>query len=242
MKIHYLQHVPFEDLANIEKWAENRGHDISRTLLFSGDSLPKPEEFDWLIIMGGPMNIYEHSKYPWLIQEKKFIGDAIKSDKIVLGICLGAQLIADVLGGKVSRNEFREIGWHNVRLTSVGRNSRIFGILPEEFPAFHWHGDTFDVPARAIHTAFSAACKNQAFEAGLAIGLQFHLESSRDSIDHLISNCSDELTSGAYVQSQNELLSHLDKLTEINRLMEKFLDNIEKTYFSIGSGNHNKIY
>ena len=107
MRIHYLQHVPFEDLANIEKWAENRGHEVSKTLLFSGDGLPKLDKFDWLIIMGGPMNIYEHSKYPWLIKEKKFIGDVINDGKVVLGICLGAQLMADVLGGRVFRNEYR---------------------------------------------------------------------------------------------------------------------------------------
>ena len=231
MKIHYLQHVPFEDLANIEKWAENRGHDISRTLLFSGEGLPKLENFDWLIIMGGPMNIYEHSKYPWLTAEKKFIGDAIASDKIVLGICLGAQLMADVLGGKVSKNEYREIGWHNVRLTQNAKNSRIFSVLPEEFPAFHWHGDTFAIPPEAVHTAISVACKNQAFEKEKAIGLQFHLESSIYSIYHLITNCSDELVDGAYVQSPEELLSHLDKFTEINGLMEKFLDNMEKNLF-----------
>ncbi len=231
MKIHYLQHVPFEDLANIEKWAENRGHDISRTLLFSDDGLPKLEEFDWLIIMGGPMNIYEHSKYPWLIQEKKFIGDVIKGGKVVLGICLGAQLMADVLGGKVIKNEYREIGWHNVRLTPGAKNSRIFGFLPDEFPAFHWHGDTFTIPPGAIHTVESKACKNQAFENGKAIGLQFHLESSIDSIDHLISNCSDELVGGTYVQSPEELLSHLDNLFEINGLMERFLDNMERVFF-----------
>jgi len=231
MRIHYLQHVPFEDLANIEKWAKNRGHDISRTLLFSGENLPKLEEFDWLIIMGGPMNIYEYSKYPWLTAEKKFIGDAIAGDKIVLGICLGAQLMADVLGGKVSKNKHREIGWHSVRLTPSAKNSKIFGVLPEEFPAFHWHGDTFAIPPGAVHTAESVACKNQAFEKGNAIGLQFHLESSIDSIDHLISNCSDELVGGTYVQSPKELLSHLDKLAEINGLMETFLDNMEKNLF-----------
>lgn len=228
MRIHYLQHVPFEDLANIEKWAENRGHDISRTLLFSGGSPPKLEKFDWLIIMGGPMNIYEHSKYPWLVQEKKFIGDAIVDGKVVLGICLGAQLMADVLGGKVLKNEHREIGWHNVRLTSSAKKSKVFGILPDDFPAFHWHGDTFTIPPGAIHTAESIACRNQAFEKGKAIGLQFHFESSIDSIDHLISNCSDELVGGTYVQSPKELLSHLDKLSEINVLMERFLDNMEK--------------
>jgi len=127
MRIHYLQHVPFEDLANIESWAKDRSHDLSRTLLFQEESPPKLNEFDWLIIMGGPMNIYEHDKYPWLVKEKEFIRQAIEEDKIVLGICLGDQLMADVLGGKVHRNDHREIGWFPVKLTDEGVASRIFG-------------------------------------------------------------------------------------------------------------------
>jgi GMP synthase-like glutamine amidotransferase len=228
MRIHYLQHVPFEDLANIESWARSRGHALTRTLLFQDESLPKMEDFDWLIIMGGPMNIYEHDKYPWLVKEKEFICRAIAGDKIVLGICLGAQLMADVLGGKVRRNEEREIGWFPVMLTAEGQSSRIFGVLPERFVAIHWHGDTFAIPPRAARTAESEACKNQAFELGKAVGLQFHLESSMDSIDHLIQNCGDELTDGRYVQRPKELLAHLDRFPEIHGLMEAFLDNMEK--------------
>jgi GMP synthase-like glutamine amidotransferase len=228
MRIHYLQHVPFEDLANIMRWAEERGHDVSQTLLFSKDRLPELKDFDWLIVMGGPMNIYEHDRYPWLVREKRFIGDAIANDKIVLGICLGAQLMADVLGGNVRRNEHREIGWHKVRLTPEAKASSLFRVLPGEFTAFHWHGDTFAIPPGAVHTAKSDACSNQAFEMGRAVGLQFHLESSMDSIDHLIANCSDELNEGIYVQRQKELLSHIDRFREINGLMNIFLDNMER--------------
>jgi GMP synthase-like glutamine amidotransferase len=230
MKIHYLQHVPFEDLANIEAWAKDRGHDLSKTLLFQEESPPKLSEFDWLIIMGGPMNIYEDDKYPWLVKEKTFIRQAIESDKIVLGICLGAQLIADVLGGKVHRNDYREIGWFPVRLTDEGAASRIFGVLPERFMAFHWHGDTFEIPPGAMRMAKSAECKNQAFMKGKAIGLQFHLESSVESIDHLILNCADELTDGRFVQGPKELLSHRDRFPELKALMELFLDNLETVF------------
>lgn len=228
MRLHYLQHVPFEDLARIESWAKDRGHEVSRTLLFDGQELPGMEEFDWLVIMGGPMNIYEEDKHPWLVREKKFIRDAIASSKIVLGICLGGQLIADVLGGKVRKNPYREIGWHPVKLTPEGQESRIFNVLPNSFMAFHWHGDTFEIPPQAIRAAESEACSNQAFVFGKAIGLQFHLESSMDSIDHLIKNCSDELVNGKYIQSQEELLSHTDRFPEINKLMANFLDNMEK--------------
>ncbi len=137
MRIHYLQHVPFEDLANIEAWAKKRGHDVSGTMLFQDEPLPALEEFDWLIIMGGPMNIYEHYRYPWIVREKEFIRRSIDADKIVLGICLGAQLMADVLGGKVHRNEHKEIGWFPVRLTADAMRSPVFRVLPEGFVAFH---------------------------------------------------------------------------------------------------------
>ena len=228
MKIHYMQHVPFEDLANIEAWARSRGHDLTKTLLFAAESLPRMADFDWLIVMGGPMNIYEEDKYPWLAEEKEFINQAIANDKIVLGICLGAQLMADVLGGKVHRNVHREIGWFPVKLMPESKSSPLFRVLPEEFMALHWHGDTFEVPPGAVHTAESQACKNQAFELGKAIGLQFHLESSPDSLEHLLLNSADELTDGQYVQKPKEILAHLDRFPELHRLMDTFLDNMEK--------------
>lgn len=174
------------------------------------------------------MNIYEEDKYPWLDGEKKFIREAISSNKIVLGICLGAQLIADVLGGRVRRNLYKEIGWHPVKLTPEGQKSRIFNVLPNSFVAFHWHGDTFEIPPKAVRAAESDACANQAFALGKAIGLQFHLESSMDSIDNLTKNCCDELVDEKYIQCQEEILSHAERFPEINRLMDLFLDTIEK--------------
>ena len=114
MRIHSLEHEPFEGLANIEVWAKSRGYSISRTLLFNNEELPDISDFDWLVIMGGSMNIYEEEKYPWLREEKDFIAEAIAAKKIVLGVCLGSQLAADVLGGRVSRNKYKEIGWFPV--------------------------------------------------------------------------------------------------------------------------------
>jgi GMP synthase (glutamine-hydrolysing) len=172
------------------------------------------------------MNIYEDEKFPWLAREKEFISRAIASDKIVLGICLGAQLIADVLGSSVRRNEYREIGWFAVSLTEEGMRSPIFSILPKSFVALHWHGDTFEIPAGAERAAESRACANQAFIKGKAIGLQFHLESSLDSIDHLLENCADELTDGPFVQSQEEISAHPERISQIQGLMERFLDRV----------------
>jgi GMP synthase-like glutamine amidotransferase len=227
MKIHYLQHVPFEDLANIESWAKSRGHEVSRTRLFSDEALPEMAHFDWLITMGGPMNIYEHDKYPWLVREKEFIRQAIACSKMVLGICLGAQIMADVLGGKVRRNEDREIGWFPVSLTKEGKASPIFAVLPERFTALHWHGDTFDIPPGAVRTAESQACTNQAFVQGKAIGLQFHLESSQESIARLVQSCAGEMTVGTYVQRPEELSAHPNQFSLLRGLMELFLDKME---------------
>jgi len=229
MRLHYLQHVPFEDLANIKVWAERKDYSISRTLLFNGERLPDTGDFDWLVIMGGSMNIYEDDKYPWLIEEKKFIEKAIANRKIVLGVCLGAQLIADVLGSVVYKNEYKEIGWFPVSLTQESRKSALFNTLPDDFTAFHWHGDTFDLPDGATRIAENEGCANQAFEYNCrVIGFQFHLESSIESINLLLQNCGDEIVAGKYIQTPDEMLSLKHNVQEINRIMDLLLDNMEK--------------
>ena len=232
MRIHSLEHEPFEGLANIEVWANNKGHTISRTLFFKNEKLPQISEFDWLIIMGGSMNIYEDDKYPWLAQEKKFIADAIARNKIVLGVCLGAQLIADVLGGKVSKNKYREIGWFPVTLTKDAGSSLIFSTFPKKFIAFHWHGDIFNIPPGAKKIAESEGCANQAFEYnnGRVTGLQFHLDYSAQSIALMFQNCADEIVEGKYIQKPDEIESHISNVQEISKLLYLLLDNIEKEF------------
>ena len=231
MRLHSLQHVPFEDLAHIESWAQERSHSVSRTLLFNNEPFPEMSEFDWLVILGGPMNIYEEEEFPWLKREKKFIAEAIARQKVVLGICLGAQLVADVLGGKVFKNLHKEIGWYPVRLTPGARESSIFRLLPAEFVAFHWHGDTFSIPPGGIRIAESEGCPNQAFEYhGRVIGLQFHLESALESIQRLIRNCEGELVDGKYIQSAEEMLAQRGNLPGIKRIMTLLLDHWEKKF------------
>jgi GMP synthase (glutamine-hydrolysing) len=232
MRIHYLQHVPFENLGNIEDWALSKRHQISDTQLYNNDPLPGPEEFDWLIVMGGPMNIYEEDRFPWLAREKTFIKDAIDANRIVLGVCLGAQLIASVLGAKIHKNQHPEIGWFDVRLTDTASRSRVFGRLPKRFTAFHWHGDTFDLPPGATWIAESDACRNQAFEyGGRVIGLQFHLDTTLESTRRLVEHCGDELVPGEYVQSEWELLAdRREHLANLRRCSEILLEGIENEY------------
>lgn len=228
MRLHYLRHETFEGLGNIEAWARSRGYEISSTPLFNNGKFPQMDEFDFLVIMGGSMNIYEEEKYPWLVREKKFIKKAIDNRKIVLGVCLGAQLIADVLVGKVRRNRYREIGWFPVRLTNEAKKSHFLNSFPEKFTAFHWHSDTFDIPPEAIRIAESGGCKNQAFEYGKVVGLQFHLEYSLEGINLMFQNCSNEIIEGKYIRKQDEILSKISNIAETQRLLNLLLDNIER--------------
>ena len=164
MKIHYLQHVPFENPGNILEWANKKGHKLTSTLLYNYESVPKIEQFDWLIVMGGPMNIYEEDKYEWLKYEKKFIKEAINSNKTVIGICLGAQLITDCLGGRVTKNSKKEIGFFPVSFNKELLESNIFNGFPEKIDVFQWHGDTFsELGKGCIPIASSEICKNQSF-------------------------------------------------------------------------------
>jgi len=224
MRIHYLQHVPFEDIANIGKWA--RGYPITRTALYEGQVLPtSDDEFDFLVVMGGSMGVYDEKKYPWLLEEKKFIEKAIKTNKIVLGICLGAQLIANVLGAKVYKNKYKEIGWYPVVLTEDAKSSKVFSGFKDRFIAFHWHSDTFDIPSGAKRLAETEACKNQAFEyKGRVFGLQFHLESTHETIRLLAENCACELVKGKYIQTKKELLLNYTSLKNIEKSMTMLLN------------------
>ncbi|MEH2122766.1 type 1 glutamine amidotransferase [Nostoc sp.] len=225
MRIHYLQHVPFEGLASIEHWLTKKDHILSATKFYNGDSLPSVNSLDWVIVMGGPMNVYEDDKYPWLIWEKHFIEEAIKKNKIVIGICLGSQLIADVLGSKVYKGQEKEIGWYPIQVTTEAQNSAVFASFPAFLTVFHWHGDTFNLPPGAVRLASSEVCANQAFIYGdRVLGLQFHLESTQDSVLQIIDNCASELVRGKYIQKPEEMLARDDDLSNINTAMCKILD------------------
>ncbi|MBI2864666.1 MAG: type 1 glutamine amidotransferase [Chloroflexi bacterium] len=232
MRLHCLQHAAFEGPANIATWARARGHVVSASSFFAGEGLPDIGAFDWLVVMGGPMSVYEEKEYPWLLAEKKLVHEAIAAGKAVLGVCLGAQIVAEVLGAAVYKNVYKEIGWHPVSLTPEARGSSVFRGLPERFTAFHWHGDTFDLPAGCIRLAESEACRNQAFQHGKGVvGLQFHLESSPESVKLLVQNCRDEIVPGRYIQSAEDMLSTASRLQDLGNILGTFLDNIERSIY-----------
>jgi GMP synthase-like glutamine amidotransferase len=239
MRIHYLQHVPFEDPGFILTWAKNHGWELSNTLLYNytrgGVPFPLTWDFDWLVIMGGPMNVYDEVEYPWLAEEKVFIKHAVDKGKLFIGLCLGAQLLSCVMGGKVTRNPHKEIGWFPVTLTPEARSLSLFSFLPEKPLVFQWHGDTFSVPAGAVLLAESGACKNQAFMYRDRIfAFQFHLENTQEIIWGLVRHCGDELAGeqvrNGYVQTGTEMLSHPEYIAQDNQWMDEFLTRLEMSY------------
>lgn len=228
MRIHYLQHVPFEDPGFILEWIESRGYRLTGTRLYDGDPLPLPEEIDWLIVMGGPMSVHDEAEFPWLTAEKGFVRTCIELDKTMLGICLGAQLIADALGAPVFRNEHKEIGWFPIRKeVGVGIHG-LWEELPGIFDVFHWHGETFNLPDGAERLASSEACLNQAFLYGERIlGLQFHLEMTPAGVENLIKNAADDMTPGPYVQSAESMRELCRSTARNHAAMSSVLNYLE---------------
>lgn len=230
MHIHYLQHVPFEGLGSMQQWFMDHGFDVSVTHLYAGESLPELQDIDWLVVMGGPMGVNDEHLHPWLTGEKTFIEKAITSGKIVLGICLGAQLIARALGADVEKNSYREIGWFPLQVHDDARQTAIGKILQSHPLAFHWHGDRFEIPSGATPLARSNACDNQGFiYQERVVGLQFHLETTTQSARDLIKHCGDELDGSDYVQGSDDMLSQPERFLAINKVMSEILEAMYKT-------------
>jgi GMP synthase-like glutamine amidotransferase len=224
MRAHVLQHVPFEGLGSIEPWLKAAGYEVTTTKFFAESNLPEPSQVDLLIVLGGPMSVNDGNRYPWLAEEERFVRRTIEAGRAVLGICLGAQLIAHAMGSAVYANSQKEIGWFAVAgITRPGVECFSF---PPAALVFHWHGETFDLPAGAMHLARSAACENQAFQLGRSvIGLQFHLETTPASVRGLVEHCREELVEGEYIQTEASLVAAgPEKYLAINALMAEVLE------------------
>jgi len=227
LHIHYFQHVTFEGLGCIEEWALQNGHSLSATKFYESSSFPDLKAIDWLIIMGGPMSVNDEVKYPWLKLEKDFIKKAIDEDKSVIGICLGSQLIADVLGEKIYPNKQKEIGWFPVQLTEQGKQSPVFHDFDESFNAFCWHGDTFRLPQNSRHLFFNTCCQNQAFIYGeKVLGLQFHLEVTRQSLNNMIKHGKSELIKRKYIQTSDQIWDGILNIEKCNKMMFNILNRL----------------
>jgi GMP synthase-like glutamine amidotransferase len=228
MNIHILQHVPFEGAGSIGEWALAKGYPLTTTRLYAGEPFPALEQFDLLVIMGGPMSIHDEPQYSWLKGEKWFAGQVIDSGKPVLGVCLGAQLLAEVLGGEVYPGKQKEIGWFPIALDKDFTRHPLGAQLAPQMTVFHWHGETFTLPPGAQRIASSAACENQGFiYRDQVIALQFHLETTPFSAQSIIEHCADELVDAPYIQSAEAIIGNSSHYAGINNTMRQILEYLE---------------
>ena len=193
MSVLIIKHVGIEGPGLIEDCLKKERIPYHILNLESGIHLPGLDDFSAIVILGGPMNVYEEDRYPFLREEDLFIKEAIQRGKAVLGICLGAQLVAKALGAKVARAPVKEIGWYDVSLTRVGSRDPLFSSLPRKFSVFQWHEDTFELPPAVKLIATSKPIHHQAFRyAENTYGLQFHLEVTEEMIHEWMKTYKDE--------------------------------------------------
>ena len=223
MEIAILQHVDFEGPAEIENWCRQTGNEYKVHRLFLGEALPKAERTDFLVILGGPMSVLD--ELPWLEEERQLIRVLISQGKPVFGVCLGGQQIAKTLGADIFQGEYREAGW----LPIWTMKSETLGELPEELVVFHWHGEQFGLPEGAERLFTSEVCPNQGFiYKENVIGLQFHFESTKESIESILQNDAAFLDGTAYTQTSAEIRNY--PIPASNRkLLYRLLDRLKAT-------------
>jgi GMP synthase-like glutamine amidotransferase len=232
MNVQVFQHSSSEGLGAIEPWLRGRGAEIATTQFFAGALPPPIESIDALIVMGGAMSANDEGELPWLRGEKRFIAQAVERGLPVLGVCLGSQLIANVLGGRVFPNANREIGWFPVLRTPDAAAHRLGACLPREAEVFHWHGETFTLPPGAVHLMRSAACENQAFAVGAnVLGVQFHPEITEESAREWFDDAGDRLGTGPYVTSAEAAMKSPERFGRTHALLGRILDR----FFSVGA-------
>jgi GMP synthase (glutamine-hydrolysing) len=223
-KILVIQHTPMEALGTIADALESGGHAWQYVRVFEGRAVPSEMgAAAGLVVLGGPMGAYEETKYPFLREEMRLIENALKNKRPVLGICLGAQLLAAVLGAHVRKAERAEIGWHEVALTSEAAADRLWRGIGPSFTPFHWHEDSFTLAQGAVSLGSSALTTCQAFRYGhSAYGLQFHVEVTREVITAM-------LKAGA--RSLEKAGGHPDEVTsKINTYLPALQDIAEKVF------------
>lgn len=206
MRVRVIQHVDFEGPGLIAEWAAERGHRLAATLAPT-EKFPSCNDAELICVMGGPMDADDEAASPWLHAEKRYLAECIAAGHVVLGICLGAQIVAEVLGGRVKRGQHKEIGWYPVSKTAEGRAARLFSAWPDSFVVGQWHGDTFDPPADLKPLLSSEAFTDQAFVFdGRVVGVQFHLEWTSETLGSLLAACQGDFTDGGtWVTSASQM-------------------------------------
>jgi GMP synthase (glutamine-hydrolysing) len=225
MKILFITHADFETPGVIETWAREKKYEVSMLKPYREESCKPNDDFDFLIIMGGPQSACDLDKYPYLFDEIKLIKKAIEQDKIVLGFCLGAQLIGEALGAKTERSPEKEIGVFPIILTSDALTDPILKDFPKVFPAIHWHSDMPGQTKDSILLAGSAGCPRQILRyRNKVYGFQCHLEITKAGIEAMVAACPEDLVLSMYTQTKQELLANDYNL--INKFMIIILERL----------------
>jgi len=225
MKFTIFQHVPYESPGYILDWIIEKGHSTEEVNFYDHPKLPALDATENLIVMGGPMNIYDDNEFSWLPEERDFIKNAIQQGTKVLGICLGSQLIADAMNAQVFKNEHEEVGWLEVDVDEKNLPEKFKGIFPERFKTFHWHGDTFNMPDGIKGFVSSKATANQAFITENIAAFQFHMEMNPEGVIALIEHNETLFEEDLpFVQKPGQML-HMNEIHESNRkILFQFLD------------------
>jgi GMP synthase-like glutamine amidotransferase len=236
MRIQLLEHDP-EDFSrtNITFWAAKKGYPVKQTYVCNNEELPPVDSFDWLMVMGGSPHAWDDQGNMWLRDEKAFLGDALTKGKIILGICFGAQLLAEALGGQIFPHRHKEIGWHDVTLDQVGQECFLFQNVPQSFVTFHWHSDHFSLPRNCSRLASSKASENQAFvfNGRPVVGLQFHPEYTRAMVALCAGELSQDWVPDVFVGDKDTVLAQTQEIPDTYWLMETLLNNMEREFTNV---------
>jgi GMP synthase-like glutamine amidotransferase len=221
-------HHPDEGPGLLKDILRERGWEVKEVGLWNGGRIPNPAPFHLLILMGGPMSVNDEDPYPFLVEEKTFVRRWVEQGKPTMGTCLGAQLIADCLGGRVYRGGKEELGWYELMVTEEGKNDPFLHAFPPRFPVFQWHSETFDLPAGAILLAAAQDYPHQAFRFGdLTYAFQFHFEVTEEMIYTWLSGNDVGEHKKREINATQHL--HLPLLHELCRsFMQSFLGSIEQ--------------
>lgn len=233
MRWHCLQHLPDEGPGHAADWLAAHGHTISYTRFFEPNpALPALGDFDGLLILGGAMSVYDEDAFPWLRDEKAFLREVVRAGKVTLAICLGAQLLAQALGGEVRPNPEPEIGFWTVRFSTKALAHPLLRGWPEKASVLHWHVDTFTVPPGALRVGMSAGCAAQGFVWGDGlIGLQFHPEMTVDMVEQLMEFEGHETApQQEFVQTAAQIRARLKSVWKGRKLLEALLTNLVSVY------------
>lgn len=228
MRVHIIEHMDLLGLGSIHQWLGETDQLVTSTRVHKGECLPDPSEFDLVILLGGLMSVYEENKYPWLKTEKQWLKNVIDSGKHVLGICLGAQLIASALGAEVRQHTYNEAGWWPVAFHPHARKHPFLRdvVIPEFF--FQFHQDTFELPDKAVLLAGSMACTRQMFSVNnQVLGLQFHPEFTPESVQYIAKHLHPSLKEGPFIQSPEAMLSSWQNCRASQKFLFSMLRNIE---------------